>query len=86
LCGFLNPVNYGKTIRFLKVSGFSVSSTTLVCLNMVQTTHAEPTGHSGRSPGQSDHFSESHTIETQSFENFKNRPYFGGPYVHEGMA
>jgi hypothetical protein len=44
-------------------------STALVCPDMVDTYHAEPTGHSGCSPGQPDHFGGSHTIIAQNFEN-----------------
>jgi hypothetical protein len=42
-------------------------SIALVCLNVVHTGHAEPTGHCGCSLGQSGHFCGSHVMITQNF-------------------
>jgi hypothetical protein len=71
LCGFLNPTNYGKIIRFLKGSVFNAMSTTSLCLNVMHTGHTEPTCHSECSPGQFDHFGGSLAMLTQSFENIQ---------------
>ncbi len=45
------PNNYGKIIRFLKLSGFNAMPTALVCLNVVHTGHYEwsPVSRSVRS-------------------------------------
>ncbi len=77
---FLNPNNYGKIIRFLKVWVFNIMSTALVCLNVVHDGHTGPTDHSRCSPGQSGHFGWSHAMITQSFEN-SQKSVFGHTLV-----
>jgi hypothetical protein len=88
LCGFFNPripSNYGKIIRFLKVSVFSVIPTTLVWLNVVPGGHAEPTGHYGCSLGHSDRFGGSYITITQRFENSQKSVFGRRLEAHTGM-
>jgi hypothetical protein len=85
--GFLSPTNYGKIIRFLKVSGFNAMEIALVCLNMVPTGHTEPTGHYGCSRSQSGHFGGSSVMEPpQSFENSQKSAFCQSLVVDMSMS
>ncbi len=82
---FLNPNNYGKIIRFLKVWVFNIMSIALVCLNVVPCGCAEPTDHYGCSIGQSGHFGGSHAMITQHFENSQKSVFYRTLEAHMGM-
>jgi hypothetical protein len=66
---FLNPTNYGKIIRFLKVSVFNSMSIALVFLKVVPGGCAKFPDHYRCSIGQSGHFGGSHAMKTQRCEN-----------------
>ncbi len=77
--------NYGKIIRFLKVSVLNAMPTALVWLEVVTGGCTESTNHSECSPGSSGHFVPSHVMKTQNFEYYQKSVFCHTLRTHMGM-